>query len=100
MMETLKLRRALALYFKIYCKNLSVWSTSYRRNEKGCSLLPESVTSQEQILQIQVHRDITYRVTPRAIKNYTGNVLTNLATDAVIADTVFEVESASGENYR
>ena len=41
-------------------------------------------------------RDITYRVTPRAIKNYTGNVLTNLATDAVIADTVFEVESASG----
>ena len=41
-------------------------------------------------------RDITYRVTPRAIKNYTGNVLTNLATDAVIADTVLEVESASG----
>ena len=28
-------------------------------------------------------------------QNYTGNVLTNLA-DAVIADTVFEVESASG----
>ena len=41
-------------------------------------------------------RDLTYRVTPRAIKNYTGNVLTNLATDAVIADTVLEVESASG----
>ena len=41
-------------------------------------------------------RDITYRVTPRAIKNYTGNVLTNLATDAVIADTVLEVESATG----
>ena len=41
-------------------------------------------------------RDITYRVTPRAIKNYTGNVLTNLATDAVIADTVLQVESATG----
>ena len=41
-------------------------------------------------------RDLTYRVTPRAIKNYTGNVLTNLAKDAVIADTVLEVVSASG----
>ena len=28
-------------------------------------------------------RDVTYKVKPRAIKNYTGNVLTNLATDAV-----------------
>ena len=41
-------------------------------------------------------RDLTYRVTPRAIKNYTGNILTNLAKDVVIADTVLEVVSASG----
>ena len=40
-------------------------------------------------------RDLTYRVTPRAIKNYTGNVLTNLATDAVIADIVLEVDDGS-----
>ena len=40
-------------------------------------------------------RDITYTVTPRAIKNYTGTVLTNLSKDAVIADNVLEVDDGT-----
>jgi len=40
-------------------------------------------------------RDITYTVTPKAIKNYTGDVLTNLTADIVSTDTVFEVDSGS-----
>ena len=40
-------------------------------------------------------RDITYTVTPKAVKNYTGDVLTNLTADIVSTDTVFEVDSGS-----
>lgn len=40
-------------------------------------------------------RDITYTAVPRAIKNYTGTVLTNLKNDIAVTDTVIEVEDAS-----
>jgi len=36
-------------------------------------------------------RDLTYSVVPRAIKNYTGSILTNLAKDVTLDDTVIEV---------
>ncbi len=36
-------------------------------------------------------RDVTYSVTPRAIKDYSGDVLTNLAQDITISDTEFNV---------
>ena len=40
-------------------------------------------------------RDVTYSVAPRAIKNYTGDVTTNLASDILITDIVIPVEDAS-----
>ena len=40
-------------------------------------------------------RDITYKATPRAIKDYTGDVVTNLAEDIDDAVTVFNVDSGS-----
>ncbi len=40
-------------------------------------------------------RDVTYSVAPRAIKNYTGDVTTNLASDILINDIVIPVEDAS-----
>ena len=43
-----------------------------------------------------VERDIQYSATPRAIKSYTGTVLTNLAADVAIADTQIKVNDASG----
>ena len=41
-------------------------------------------------------RDITYSVTPRAIKDYTGDILTTLTADIGTTDTVFAVEAVSG----
>ena len=43
-----------------------------------------------------VQRDVRYSATPRAIKSYTGTVLTNLAADVAIADTQIKVNDASG----
>jgi len=40
-------------------------------------------------------RDITYSVTPRALKSYKGNVLTNLSSDIGLAETVINVNSDS-----
>ena len=40
-------------------------------------------------------RDVTYSVAPRAVKNYTGDVVTNLASDILINDIVIPVENAS-----
>ena len=41
-------------------------------------------------------RDISYSVTPRAIKDYTGDVITTLTNDIGISDVVFAVEDTSG----
>ena len=41
-------------------------------------------------------RDISYSVTPRAIKDYTGDILTTLTADIGISDVVIGVESVSG----
>ena len=43
-----------------------------------------------------VERDIQYSATPRALKSYTGTVLTNLAANVEIADTIIKVNDASG----
>ena len=40
-------------------------------------------------------RDVTYSVTPRAIKDYDGSVTTNLAADITVDATTFEVDSGS-----
>jgi len=40
-------------------------------------------------------RDITYSVTPRALKSYKGNVLTNLSSDIGLTETVINVNSDS-----
>ena len=40
-------------------------------------------------------RNLTYSVVPRAIQNYDGAVLTNLAADITKTQTTFEVEDAS-----
>ena len=40
-------------------------------------------------------RDITYSVTPRATKNYTGTITTNLINDISLSDTTIEVANAS-----
>ena len=40
-------------------------------------------------------RDVTYSVKPRAIKDYTGDVVTNLAEDIDISTTAFNVDSGS-----
>jgi len=42
-----------------------------------------------------VARDVSYTVTPRAIKNYTGVVLTNLSENIGLSDTVFPLDDAS-----
>ena len=41
-------------------------------------------------------RDIQYSATPRALKSYTGTVLTNLAANVEIADELIKVDDASG----
>ena len=38
-----------------------------------------------------VERDVTYSVTPRAIKDYTGDVLTNVETDITNTNRVIQV---------
>ena len=43
-------------------------------------------------------RDVTYSVAPRAIKNYTGDIVTNLSNDILISDTIIDVDSASSIN--
>ena len=43
-------------------------------------------------------RDVTYSVAPRAIKNYTGDIVTNLSNDILISDTIIAVENASSIN--
>jgi hypothetical protein len=43
-----------------------------------------------------VQRDVRYSATPRAIKSYTGTVLTNLAADVGISDVEIKVNDASG----
>ena len=40
-------------------------------------------------------RDVTYKSTPRAIKDYTGDVVTNLAEDIETTTTSFNVDSGS-----
>jgi hypothetical protein len=40
----------------------------------------------------EYNRDLTYRVTPRAIKNYTGTVLSNLTDDIDINTTIIKVD--------
>ena len=40
-------------------------------------------------------RDVTYSVTPRAIKDYDGSVTTNLAQDITTTDLTFDVDSGS-----
>jgi len=41
-------------------------------------------------------RELTYTQTARAIKNYTGNVLTSLSDDVKTTDTLIKVDDASG----
>ena len=41
-------------------------------------------------------RDLTYQVTPRAVKDYDGSIVTNLAQNIELGDEYFEVESGSG----
>jgi len=43
-------------------------------------------------------RDVTYSVAPRAVKNYTGDVVTNLSNDILISDTIIAVDNASSIN--
>jgi len=43
-------------------------------------------------------RDVTYSVAPRAVKNYTGDVTTNLSNDILINDTIIAVDNASSIN--
>ena len=43
-----------------------------------------------------IARDVRYSVTPRAVKSYTGTVLTNLAANVEIADDIIKVDDASG----
>jgi hypothetical protein len=40
-------------------------------------------------------REVVYAAEPRAIKNYTGTVLTNLAKDISITDTIIQLNDAS-----
>jgi len=40
-------------------------------------------------------RDLTYSVTPRATKNYTGTITTNLSEDIDLSQTLIEVDDAS-----
>lgn len=41
-------------------------------------------------------RELSYTSTPRAIKNYTGDVVTNISSDIASTSTVIEVDDASG----
>jgi len=41
-------------------------------------------------------RELSYTSTPRAIKNYTGDVVTNISSDITSTNTVIEVDDASG----
>ena len=41
-------------------------------------------------------RDVTYSIKPRAIKDYTGDIVTNLAEDIDATTRTFEVDSTTG----
>ena len=41
-------------------------------------------------------REVTYSVVPRAIKDYTGDIATNIAADITTTTTVIEVDDVSG----
>jgi len=41
-------------------------------------------------------RELSYSVTPRALKNYTGDVTTNISSDITTTNTVIEVDDVSG----
>lgn len=41
-------------------------------------------------------RELSYTSTPRAIKNYTGDIVTNISSDIASTSTVIEVDDASG----
>ena len=41
-------------------------------------------------------RELSYTSTPRAIKNYTGDIVTNISSDITSTNTVIEVDDASG----
>jgi len=41
-------------------------------------------------------RELSYSVTPRALKNYTGDVTTNISSDITTTNTVIEVDDISG----
>jgi hypothetical protein len=62
---------------------------------------PVSDVSKDVIKKISVGfvangvRDITYSVEPRALKNYTGNVLTNISQDISTQDTIITVNNAA-----
>ena len=43
-----------------------------------------------------VTREVSYSVTPRAIKDYTGDVSTNISSDITSTNTVIEVDDVSG----
>ena len=75
MRETL-LEKSLTLHFKIYCKNISVWS--YLLQPRISSKRQQSVILLEPILQI-LQEKLLIPSTPRAIKNYDGDAATTLA---------------------
>ena len=41
-------------------------------------------------------RELSYTSTVRAIKNYTGNIVTNISSDITTTNTIIEVDDASG----
>ena len=41
-------------------------------------------------------RELSYSVTPRALKNYTGTVTTNISSDVTTTSTIIEVDDVSG----
>lgn len=41
-------------------------------------------------------RELSYSSTPRAIKNYTGDIVTNISSDIAITNTIIEVDDATG----
>ena len=80
-------RRVLLLYFKIYCKDISIYPCyiCIQRYYQNCSVRYLAGGSQS------TQRDVTFSVKPRALKDYTDDVVTTLSEDIDASQTTIDV---------
>ena len=86
------IKKSFILHTKIHCKNIPIWPSFF------CILqiLSKSVSIRYLAGGAKsTERDVTYSIKPRAIKDYTGDVVTNLAEDIDATQRTFTVDDTT-----